>query len=73
MCLYPFGMDAKMKSSDIPTILLLDIVRELAEMVCATQKEGKSCLERVRPYGECCIVCRSKTVLDLPEIQKHDR
>jgi hypothetical protein len=75
MCLYPFGASANMnegRKKDIPPVLMLEIIEELGLMICADLQEGKSCIERVRPYDDCCFVCRAKTILELPEIEKRN-
>jgi len=56
--------------SSIPDLAMLEIIKELAAMICAEREMGKTCIERMRNYRDCCLVCKARILLELPEIMK---
>ena len=54
--------------SKIQEKLSFEVVKELNQMVCAEPKDGKSCIERVRPWQEMCLVCKAHTIMEMPMV-----
>jgi len=54
--------------SKIQEKLAFELVKDLVSIVCIEKKNGKTCIERIRPYQEMCLVCKAHTIMEMPMV-----